>query len=269
MRDMSFLTKLGEENEKSKSGSTINGMTAEEYANMLDQKAETGEEEPYFPPQPGSSAAESELPTTTIEDMAAPPTAPKPSADPEKAGGTPKRYSANSYGNSAFMSAAADDRTLKERRLAALKESSEGKIAGFIGAVLGALLGTAIWAAIAWLGYLTWAGAPVVFLSVYLIYLMFARDIGTSGVIVILLLGIAGIFVGNRLCFAVSVFHEFTPAGAVVAVKDKLSEVWSIFLKLGEHLDKYGLRNKYGNNMLIGYFSAAITAGIVFIRRFR
>ena len=268
MRDMSFLTKLGEENEKNDSGSTINGMTASEYANMLDQKAEMGEEEPFIPPKPGSSAAENGLPTTTIEDMAAPPTAPHPSDEPEKQG-APKRYSGNSYGNTAYMSAAADDRTLKERRLAALKESSEGKIAGFIGAVLGALLGMAIWAAIAWLGYLTWAGAPVVVLSVYFIYLMFARDIGTSGIFVILLLSIAGIFFGNRLCFAVSVFHEFSLAGAVIAVKDKLSEVWSIFRHLGEHLDKYGMQNKYGNNMLIGYFSAAITAGILFIRRFR
>ena len=284
MKDMSFLTKLGEENENTPSGSTINGMSAEEYANMLDQKAEQGIEEPFYPKsrQPAEVKEDGFTPETLIEDMAPPP-APPPIEEPDdgkksrkkkkkqEEGAVPKRYSENSYGNSAFMSAGADDRTLKERRMAAAKESAESAGAGFIGAVLGALLGIAVWGATAWFGYLTWAGGILLVFSVYLIYLLFARDIGFDGVIIVCIMMIAAIYVGNRLCVAVSINHEFIePAkGAVsLTLKERLLSVKDVFLHIGDHLDKYGMKNKYGNNMLFAYFSAAITAGIVFIKRF-
>ena len=128
MKDMSFLTKLGEENENTPSGSTINGMSAEEYANMLDQKAEQGIEEPFYPKsrQPAEVKEDGFTPETLIEDMAPPP-APPPIEEPDdgkkskkkkkqEEGAVTKRYSENSYGNSAFMSAGAESAEWQPQR---------------------------------------------------------------------------------------------------------------------------------------------------------
>ena len=91
MRDMSFLTKLGEENEKN-----MNGINAGEYSSMPDQKAEPRQED------------ETALPAAAIEDMAAPAAAARHAAPEDP--GVPKRYSGNSYGNTTYMSAAGDSR---------------------------------------------------------------------------------------------------------------------------------------------------------------
>ena len=271
MSDMGFLKKLGEEQEKASTGSTINGMSAEDYANMLDQKAEQGIDEPFYPMQPGTSmGGDEELPTTEIEDMTVPPefARPKPPA-PQKEGAPPKRYSENSYGNSAFMSAEKDTRTIRERRMAAANHSNESPVLGFVGALLGAVLGSAIWAVIALAGHVTWAGAIVVVLTTFFGYLLFARNIGTAGVFIIILAVAAGVFCGNRLSYSVSI-HENRPEGTETAysVTEELMSVKDIFTGESGHFKDPALKREYKKTLLYSIFAALLTMGILFLHRF-
>lgn len=269
MDDMNFLKKLGEENEEKPSGSTINGMTAEEYATILDMKEENGIDEPIYPHQPSPlGLTGEELASMVIEDMEAPPQAPRPAS--EKNEGAPKRYSENSYGNSAFMSAAGDYRNIRERRMDTAVDSAERTGLGFIGALFGTVLAMSLWAAFAWAGYVTWLGALLIVAGAYFGYLAFARDIGASGVLIICLFIIAGVYLGNRLCFAVSVYNMREYSGTVYRTfTQKIISTKDIFVKEGKFLDKYGMKNSYQNNLIIGYFADVVAAGILFIRRFR
>lgn len=271
MSDMGFLKKLGEELEKTPSGSTINGMTPEEYANMLDRKEEQGIDEPFYPMQPGTSmGGEEQLPTTEIEDMSVPPeyARPKPPA-PEKEGSPPKRYSENSYGNSSFMSVPRDTRTIKERRLEHANHSNESPVLGIVGALLGAVAGSFLWSLIALAGYVTWAGAPLVVLLTFFGYLLFARDIGTAGVFIIILVTAAGIFCGNRLSYSVSI-HENRPEDptTVYSVTEELSSVKDIFTGSSGHFKEAALKRRYKQTLLYSIFAALITLGILFLKRF-
>lgn len=267
--DMGFLRKLGEESEKTLPGSRINGMTAEEYADMLDKKQDDGE--PLYGQQPGAPMNDirEELPTTDIEDMSAPANQSRP-ADPYQPQNSPKRYSSDSYGNSSFMKVERDTRTIRERRLAVAAHSEENAPLGILGAVLGAFLASVIWAFVAFLGFVTWAGAPLVVAGAYFGYLLFARDIGTAGVFIIIVAAAAGVFFGNRLSYSVSI-HQSRPADPTssYSVVEELSSIKDIFTGKSKHFRNRELARKYRITLLYSAFAAVITIGILFLHRFR
>ena len=232
-------------------------------------KAENGiEDDPIYPQQPGTVAVGSneELPTTAIEDMEVPPQPPRP----EKTDGAPKRYSGNSYGSSVFMSAAGDDRSLRRKRMDSAVHSKESVGFGIVGVFLGTLFAMIMWAALTWAGYQTWLGALMIVAGAYFGYLMFARDIGAAGVIIILLFTAAGVYFGNRLCFAVSIYNLPGYSGtAFKTLTEKLVSVIDIFKNESRLLGRYGMKNSYQNGLIMGGGADVFAVAILFIRRFR
>ena len=305
MRDMDFLRNLGSENDDGSSGSMINGMTAEQYAASLDAAEQADEQSYYEQPRPsamgGSLDDLSDLPMTEISDMDAPTGG--QSADgaaqsyqsyggagmgmganrgmnqnaaqtgSQPAGfGTSNRYSSNAYGNTSYTATNPDFRTLRQRQIAAAA-SNENIGMGIIGGILGAALGTIIWALIAWIGYISWIGAVAIVAGCFFGYLLFAKDIGRGGALVVCILIIAAVYCGNRLGFAISLHSAIDKdyrSDPESYVSDfEVPSTMEIFKDAGYYIDLIGVRSDYNSDMVTSYIFTGIASAVFFVKRLR
>ena len=281
---------------------------AEEYGEPEPSYDQSAYAQPsYQAPQPnmmgGSEADLSDLPLTEISDMDAPIGGSQsasagmgmggtsgstgqpagfastnryggnPSASSQPAGyGSSSRYSANSYGNTSYTAPDPDFRTLRQRQIAATA-ANENLGMGIIGGLLGAALGTVVWALIAWAGYISWVGAIAIVAGTFFGYLLFAKDIGRGGALVVCILIIAAVFCGNRLGFAImlhdAVNKDFREDPTLYESDFEVPTTMEIFKDAGYYIDLLGVRKDYNSDMMTSYLFTGVAAAAFFVKRFK
>lgn len=260
MLNQDFLKQMGSDAPQGNGGSTFNGMSAEQVSAMADeevlQQAEDTNEQFVSPQQ---SAPPPGYAHTNRYSAADPTATQNPSAAQT---GVFNEYSGSTYAYEPFVPA-------RERRQAVM-DSNENVLCGTIGAFIGSVLGIAVWALIGMAGYISWLGALALVAGAFFGYILFAKNIGRAGALVVALLIIVSVYIGTRLSFAMILHNEIKDYNSTVTEAAEMIDdisVKEIFMDANYYIDLLDVRTEYDQDLGMGYFFTAICCISFFVNR--
>lgn len=190
------------------------------------------------------------------------------------AGTATKRYSADAYENPGQFTSGTTYTPINQRIAAASKENVA---LGIVGAVIGTILGLVVWCIIGAMGFISWIGGLALVAGAFFGYILLAKDIGKSGMLIVALLVIASVYIGTRMTYAISLHSEFKKyeddeafqLGAEILGIDANASTSEIFFNMGEYLDAFddlgvNATSEFHGDLAYGYvFTIAASAAFI------
>lgn len=190
------------------------------------------------------------------------------------AGTATKRYSADAYENPGQFTSGTDYTPINQRIAAASKENVA---LGVVGAIIGTILGLVIWCIIGAMGFISWIGGLALVAGAFFGYILLAKDIGKTGILIVALLVIASVYIGTRLNYAISIhdvleeeFQTYDMDYEMLELSEKIlgfdidASTPEIFVNLNDYLDAVDGRSEFYGDLAYGYlFTVAASAAFI------
>ena len=104
-------------------------------------------------------------------------------------------------------------------------------------------------------------------------YLLFAKDIGRGGALVVCILIIAAVFCGNRLGYAILIHNAFEKDyredPSFYDSDFEVPTTMDIFKEEGYYIDLLNVRKSYNSDMMTSYLFTGVAAAAFFVKRFK
>lgn len=175
-----------------------------------------------------------------------------------------------------------------------IRQANQENVAlGVIGAVVGTALGILVWCLIGMAGYISSLGGLAIIAGAFFGYLLCAKDVSKTGLVVIIVLVVFGVFIGTRLSCAINIHQTFQEILEEMETLDGYStenrelaidlfdetygldieaSTFDIFLNFNDHLDACDallstdytvtgtMNGEYHKNLALGYVYTALGA---------
>lgn len=200
------------------------------------------------------------------------------------AGGAPKRYASSAYENPNQFATAGAYTPINER----MKHASQENVAlGIVGALIGTALGLVVWCLIGMAGYISAIGGLALVAGAFFGYLLCAKDIGKTGMLIVGVLVVIAVFIGTRLTYAIDMHKLMQEETETIEFAAELLDLdidpddstFEIFSNFGQYVEDFdeiasfggdakAISKEYHGNLALGYvFTVAASFAFIDKRR--
>ncbi len=165
--------------------------------------------------------------------------------------------------------------------------SQENIPMGIVGALIGTALGLVVWCLIGMAGYISAIGGLALVAGAFFGYLLCAKDIGKTGMLIVGVLVVIAVFIGTRLTYAIDMHKLMQEETETIEFAAELLDLdidpddstFEIFSNFGQYVEDFdeiasfggdakAISKEYHGNLALGYvFTVAASFAFIAKRR--